>query len=257
MELHINNNSTIEELIKSIINYYQIETYQDNNYDIYNYKYDNDENYKYKIEDYKKLFYIKTYKNENNKNNIYVPMVYNHFIIKFDEKFKYFDISKIIKNGLNKLKMLNDVNPKTEKKIIEKKKNNEYIFMYNINSFQYAGLFYDNVKEYKEEIKKLLLYIFDISNYKYPLDYIKEYPDNQYKILNNDYIIINYKDYKQEILMKILDRYNEYYNWMNDIVCNDEIVYFIKDNTFCFKNNKIKNQFEKYLKEYYEYFDEE
>lgn len=213
----------IEEIIKKVINYFKIETYKDDNYNIYQY-------------DYEMIYY-------------YEPMEYKNFVIKFDECFKKYDITKTIKEGLDNLKDFDDIFTKTEIKIIEKKRNNEYVFIYNINPFECNGLFYNYVKEYYKEIIKLLIFIFDIKNYKYSFE-LKEYNDNQYKILNNDYIIVNYKDYEQTILMKILDDYNNCYNYMNNIKCNYEIIYFLNNNIFCFINNKTKNNFENYLNKY-------
>lgn len=208
-----NSDNKIEDQINTILNYYNINTLESN----YNYN-------------------IKTTEYFRGIN-----MEYINFTIIFDKRFKKYDISKTIKRRLKKMNNVEEIDINTEIKIIEKRKNKEYVFIYNNNPF---GMYYVFFDEYYKEIRDLLIYICDVNNYKYKLDEPeKKYPDNQYIILNNDYIIEDYKQFSDNVLK------HAFYN-MADGEYNKNIIYFLNDNkTICFLNEYYKQKFDNYIED--------
>jgi len=211
-----NSDNEIDEQINSILKYYKIKTINTDKYNIKVCKYYNG-----------------------------IRTGFNNFIINFDDRFKGFDISKTIKEGLERMNEIEAMDIRTDIKIIEKQKNKEYVFMYNFNPF---GMYYVYFDEYYKEIRDLLIYICDVKNYKYKLsesEINKNYPNNQYKILNDNYIIDYYKQYPIIILKKAF--YNVFENSGYNMECYKGIIMFL-NGTVCFLNKNYKQNFDKYLK---------
>ena len=212
-----NSDNEIEEQINSILKYYRIKTINTDKYNIKACKYYNG-----------------------------INTGFNNFIIKFDDRFKCYDITKTIKEGLERMNEIKEIDIQTDIKIIEKQKNKEYVFMYNFNPF---GMYYVYFDEYYKEIRDLLIYICDVKNYKYKLsesEINKNYLNNQYKILNDNYIIDYYKQYPIKILKKAF--YNVFKNSDYNMECYKGIIMFL-NGTVCFLNKKYKQIFDIYLKE--------
>ena len=215
-----NSDKNIEDQIDSILNYYEIDyIYSDYRYNINTLEY---------------------YEG--------IDMEFINFTIIFDKRFKEFDISRTIKQRLQKMNYVNEIDINTDIKIIEKQKNKKYVFMYNKNPF---GMYCVCFDEYYKEIRDLLSYICNIKNYKYKLkksEINKVYPDNQYNILNDDYIIKNYEQYDDKILTDTFNDVFDYYDF--GMECYKGIIYFLNDNkTICFLNTKYEHTFNNYLKE--------
>jgi len=175
-----------------------------------------------------------------------INMTYKNYIIKFDERFKNFDISQTIKEGLNNLNDVEGIeNINNEIFIIEKQKNNEYVFIFNNNPF---NLYYIYFKQYYNEIITLLNYICNFNNYKYKLNDNEKninYLDNQYKILlKENYILKNFEIYNYNLLC---DAYNDYYE-MNDYKGYNENIIWFKNNKISFLNSSVYENFNNILK---------
>jgi len=216
-------------------------------------------------------------------------LTFKNVVIHFEKEFNNYNITKYILEKLNQIqnKYIDDIDIFNIIKIIEKKKNEDYVLIYSYKPFYNDN---DN-NDYYSNIIELLLNICNINNYKYKLDKSKmniDYPDYQYKFLNEDYIIENYDDdifnikdfiknddnyysFNYDInYYKCIEDYNEtieYYNKKNnyenlliyaaseinsiDDVDKMNVIYF-KTNIICFKNEKYKKGFINYLNKYKE-----
>ena len=219
-------------------------------------------------------------------------LTFKNIVIHFDSEFINYDISKTITEKLKQCHhfIIDGINIFNIIKIIEKKKNNDYVLIYNYKPFNENEYDSDNDEYYNDsdddeddedddniiyynKIKELLTYICDIKNYKYKLDdkeINNEYPDYQYKILNEDYIIEDFKEDKFNIDfikdnyfdVELEENYNQensdYENLLidaassiNDKIDNLNVIYF-KTNIICFKNEKMKKKFINYINKYKE-----
>jgi len=258
----MNDNYNIEEEIKNILIKYK------------NISYDNND-YNYMIE------YNNFYGDIDEKERFDKILTFKNIVIHFDNKFKHYDISKTITEKLKQFhNYIDDIDIFDIVKIIEKKKNNDYVLIYSYKPFNDYDDYYDEEDDniiYYNKIKELLTYICDFKNYKYKLDKKErniDYPDNQYKILNEDYIIENFKDDKFNIdFIKIYDDNNVFDDEFNDLIeenynqennnyenllidavssLNDgemKSIYF-KSNIICFKDEQTKKKFINYLIQY-------
>ena len=291
----MSNNYDIEEEIENILMNYKNISYYFNDYN-------------YMIE------YNNFYGDIDEKESFDKILTFKNIVIHFDDDFTYYDISKTIIEKLKHFhKYINNIDIFDIVKIIEKKKNSDYVLIYSYKPFddneddeyyndsddEYYNDSDDDEyysdsddesgesdsddeednNEYYDEIEDLILYICDIKNYKYKLDKIEmknNYPDYQYKILNEDYIIEDFKenkfnidiiknnddnDFDDEFNDLIEENYNQennnYENLLIDAVSsvNDSECYkmksiYFKSNIICFKDEQTKKKFINYLIQY-------
>lgn len=281
-------------------NYYDIEEEIENI--LMNYK-----NISYYFNDYNYFIEFNNFYGDiDEKERFDKILTFKNIVIHFDGEFINYDISKTITEKLKQFHnyIIDGIDIFDIIKIIEKKKNNDYVLIYSFKPFNnndYDDDYdednddededdedenedednEDNEDEddniiYYNKIKELLTYICDIKNYKYKLnenEIKNDYPDYQYKILNEDYIIEDFKEDKFNIgFIKINDdnvfddefndlieeNYNQensdYENLLIDAVSylNEgemKSIYF-KSNIICFKDEQTKKKFINYLLQY-------